>query len=83
MVNNSMDNDTFRNNPSYVIIHYFCGRFLGPGKLNDNCGKMTHIGTVDRAFTVCESELYDVSRSVFGRCRTYVDPGGQSFEIAL
>jgi hypothetical protein len=50
--------------------------------LNDNCGKTAHMGTMDRAFTVCEVELNCMLRSIFSRFRAYIEAGGQPFKIS-
>jgi hypothetical protein len=47
--------------------------------LNDNCGKTTHMGTMDRASTVCEDELSCMLRSIFSRFRAFIEVGGQPF----
>jgi hypothetical protein len=34
------------------------GDFSGLGEMNDNCRKATHVGMMDRGFTVLETQAY-------------------------
>jgi hypothetical protein len=49
------ENATSRSNTSDIMKHCYVDDSYGTEEINDSCGKMNNMGTMDRDFTLCEN----------------------------